>query len=318
MVLFFYGPNVYASRQKLRELVARFKKSSGSDFGLERIDGSKATADQIVSAITALPFLGGHRLVVVEDMLANKDIVASVIANLNRVPEVNVVVFYERQADQRTKGFKDLVKVTRAKKFEPLEGSRLVQWLRKTAQDKGGSFDSETAQYLIERAGNDQWRLSQEIAKLINYESKVSKDAIKQLVEPVFEQTIFDLIEAVSDGQLKRALELYQGLRNNKAEPLYILSMLGWQLHNLLIVKAAEELPASEIAKDFGMSPFVINKTRRLNGRVDFDTLNLTYDSVIETDFKLKTGGGEPDLLMEQLIINLAQLLSPAMPIYQQ
>lgn len=251
-------------------------------------------------------------------MLANKDIVASVIANLNRVPEVNVVVFYERQADQRTKGFKDLVKVTRAKKFEPLEGSRLVQWLRKTAQDKGGSFDSETAQYLIERAGNDQWRLSQEIAKLINYESKVSKDAIKQLVEPVFEQTIFDLIEAVSDGQLKRALELYQGLRNNKAEPLYILSMLGWQLHNLLIVKAAEELPASEIAKDFGMSPFVINKTRRLNGRVDFDTLNLTYDSVIETDFKLKTGGGEPDLLMEQLIINLAQLLSPAMPIYQQ
>lgn len=30
MVLFFYGPNVYASRQKLRELVARFKNPAAA------------------------------------------------------------------------------------------------------------------------------------------------------------------------------------------------------------------------------------------------------------------------------------------------
>jgi DNA polymerase-3 subunit delta len=146
----------------------------------------------------------------------------------------------------------------------------------------------------------------------VSFNKTISQQTIDELVEPVFEQTIFDLIESVSSGQLKRALDLYKGLRANKAEPLYILSMLGWQLHNLLVIKAAAGKNTSEIAKDFGISPFVINKSRRLSERLEMATLELAYEGLVETDLKLKTSAGEPDLLMEQLIISLSQLLSPA------
>ena len=46
MTLFFYGPNSYALRQQLGQMVEAYRKKVGSDFGLERLDG----ADVLVTA----------------------------------------------------------------------------------------------------------------------------------------------------------------------------------------------------------------------------------------------------------------------------
>ena len=314
MILFFYGPNNFAARQKIKELVERFKTTSGNNFGLERFDGTDPLTEPqaVISAISSVPFLSSHRLVIIEDLLANKTLAEAVINGLDQVPRDNVVVFYERAPDERTKAFKELKKIAKTHKFEPLKPPALMNWLKQIIKDNGGQIDPPTARFLIERAGPDQWRLQNEIQKLINFNPQISRAAILELIEPQFEQTIFDLIDNLHRGRADKVLELYHGLRSAKAQPLYVLSMLGWGVRNLIIAKAGEGKPAGEIARDFGLNPFVVNKSLAASRRLDLDSLKQIHRQLLETDYRLKTTPSDPDIALEQLLLGISSQLTVA------
>jgi DNA polymerase-3 subunit delta len=312
MILFFYGPNNYAARQKVTELKERYLKKAGSNFGLETIDVEKLgeeAAQLITTAITSVPFLAEHRLVVIQNILSNANVASAALKVLVHVPESTVVIFYQNSVDERTKLFKELVASSQATKFALISPSRLESWVVKAAQDLGAEINRTEAQFLIERVGADQWRLHNELVKLVNFDQKITKQTIEQLVEPGFEQTIFDLVEAISKGDLARSIDLYQGLRVSKAQPLYILSMIAWQLRNLLVVKAAAGTPQLQIAKEFKTSPFVINKARILAGHMSLSNLSKAYKVLQETDLILKSHNPGEDVVMRQLIFDVSGLL---------
>src|SRR3989344_1316771 len=106
MILFFYGPNSYASRRKLQEIIETYKTKTGSDFGLERIDGITSNAKTLGSALRAVPFLASSRLVVIEYLSANKAASGQVESIIEGLPSTTVVVFYEKELDKRTAYFK--------------------------------------------------------------------------------------------------------------------------------------------------------------------------------------------------------------------
>jgi DNA polymerase III delta subunit len=78
MIFFFYGTNTYTLRQKLRQMTAAYLEKSGSDFGLERIDGQSVSADKLRSALQAAPFLANSRLVIIENLGKNKAVSATI------------------------------------------------------------------------------------------------------------------------------------------------------------------------------------------------------------------------------------------------
>ncbi|MBI4101158.1 DNA polymerase III subunit delta [Candidatus Microgenomates bacterium] len=311
MVLFFYGPNSFAARVKIRETIERFKKKAGSDFGLERFDGDDPTltADKLITAMTSVPFLAEHRLIIIEDLLTNKPIAEVAVKALRRVPKSTVVIWHERKPDERTRLFKMLVKASKPVKFQELGPAQLNGWVRKTAQDMGGKIDQLATNFLIQRVGNDQWRLWHELQKLASFKPTITKDMIEELTEASFEDTIFNLIDALVDGRSQQALELYQGLRSKRAEPLYILNMIAWGLRNLIVVKAAGDRSAAEMAKDHGMSPFVVGKATRAVRDLDLRLLKKIHRQIVATDFRLKTTSADPDILLEQLLFTTSQRL---------
>jgi len=312
MIIFFYGPNTYASWKKLQEMVERFKNSTKNDFGLERFDGDdqNLNAEIVVSAITSVPFLAEHRLVIIENLLSNKTLADAVIHQLDRVPKETVVLFYEVKADERTSAFKQLVKVAKSKKFEQPSEAQLRAWVQRTVAEQGGKIEAAGIQYLVEQAGRDQWKLWQEINKLTTYSSNITKASIEQLVEPSFEKSVFDMVDALAKGNTKQAIEYYQGLRSQKEAPLKILAMIGWQLRNLLVVKAAGERSPGQIAKEAKMAPFVVTKTKSLARNLELPILAKCYRQLQQTDLKLKTTNADPDVAMEQLITDVARGLA--------
>jgi DNA polymerase-3 subunit delta len=123
MTLFFYGPNTYELRHQLGQMVDAYRTKTGSDMGLERIDGATVTFAGLMGALGAAPFLVSSRLVVVEGLSANKPVAAKLAELLGKVPSTTVAVFVERQVDQRTAVFKLLKGCDKVMKFEPLVGS---------------------------------------------------------------------------------------------------------------------------------------------------------------------------------------------------
>jgi len=79
--------------------------------------------------------------------------------------------------------------------FEPLEDSALKTWVASEAASKGLKISHSALSRLVMFAGNDLWRLSNEIDKLAAWaqelEKMVSDDDINRLVTPKIETDIF-------------------------------------------------------------------------------------------------------------------------------
>jgi DNA polymerase III delta subunit len=306
MIFFFYGPNSYAARQQIAKLIAEYEKKTGSNFGLERIDGAKAKPEELNAALQAAPFLASSRLVVIEGLGSNPTVAATIGTAIAQVPATTVAVFYDPAVDQRTGYFKTLKDGAKAIKFEPLSTAKLQQWIVATARDQGAEIERPAVGRLLDLAGEDQWRLGHEIAKLAAYESPITTATVEELVEEGNTETIFNLVEATTAGKVETALRQYRRLRTEGLSEIYMLSMVIWQLRNLLLAGAAGKTTPAELAKAAGMSPFVAGKMLSKRHLFTEDQLKSAFLQAVDTDYQIKSGVGAADVLVEQLIYRLA------------
>jgi DNA polymerase III delta subunit len=155
-------------------------------------------------------------------------------------------------------------------------------------------------------AGEEQWRLRGEITKLANYNPEITVESIEKMVVPGHNESIFDLVEAMSAGKQKEALSLYHDLLGQQINEIYILSMIIWQLRNLLLAKTAGDMPSAELAKQAGMSPFVASKMQTKQRHLSEAAIKQAFLEAVETDYQIKTGQGAADVLVERLILRVA------------
>lgn len=306
MILFFYGPNSYASRRKLQDMVATYKKKTGGDLGLERIEGASTNVKSLVAALQAVPFLTSSRLVIVEYLGANKTASAKIADIIKDVPETTVVVFYEKDVDKRTAYFKHLELDAQVQYFAQLGPTQLAIWIRGQLKAQEAAIEPAAMAELVDRVGDDQWRLEQEILKLANHSQQITRTDVQLLVEPGRDENIFGLVEAIAAGRTNQALTQYQLLLAGGTNEMYMLSMILWQLRNLLLAKTAGAISAAELAKTAAMSPFVAQKSLAKVAQLSEERLKQAFLAATKTEYKIKTGAGRPEELVELLIYNLA------------
>lgn len=306
MIFFFYGPNSFAARQQIAKLAAEYERKTGSNFGLERIDGPRVKPNELMGSLQAAPFLANSRLVIIEDLGANKTIAHEVDKFLKKIPETTVAVFYDADVDRRTSYFKTLSKVARAIKFEPLSTAQLHQWIARQVAAVGAEIERPAIGRLLDLAGEDQWRLSNEIAKLAAYASPITPETVGAMVEENHTETIFNLVEAMTAGNAPTAVHLYRQLRDDGQNEIYMLSMVIWQLRNLLMAKTAGKMGAPELAQAAGMSPFVAGKMLAKRHLFEEEQLKKAFLRAVDTDYQIKSGVGGADVLVEQLIYRVA------------
>jgi DNA polymerase III subunit delta len=308
MVFFFYGTNTYMLRQKLREMTSTYLEKTGTDMGLERIDGANVTIDRLRSSLQASPFLTTSRLIIVESLGKNKVVSAKIDHLIELVPETTVAVFVETEIDQRTVYFKELSKSAKVVQFEALPLPKLGNWIQGQVENLGGTIDRSAVNLLLEMTNGDQWRLSEEIQKLVNYKSTVTRETIMLLVEAGLDQNVFDMVEAMSAGRADEALKTYRKLINAREDPFKILGMVEWQLRNLLLAKAGGQISQPELAKVGGMSPYVAGKMQTAARRHDLDTLKAAFAGAVDTEYFMKTGQVPAEVGLEQLIYRVASV----------
>ena len=175
-------------------------------------------------------------------------------------------------------------------------------------RNRVGVADRAALQELIDVAGEDQWRLSGEINKLVNYHETVLASDVRELVAPSLDQTIFSLVEAMSVGRTAEALAGYHALLKQKQSEIYILTMIQWQLRNLLFAKTAQGLTQAELAKSAGMSPYVAGKMMAAQRRFAEETLAQAYRQAADCEYDIKSGRLKGQVAVEQLIYHVSKL----------
>lgn len=279
MVTVLAGANNFMLRMELAKIIQAFVAQYG-DMAFEQLDGEEVSYERMAEAVQSLPFLVAKKLVVLRTPSVNKQFMEQAETLLSDVPETTDVVLVEPKLDKRTAYHKWLKQHTAYKEYDELDARRLASWVVQFAKEQGSSISLSDAAYLIDAVGTDQQLLSNEICKLVLAGTKITRDTIHQLTEPMPQSKIFDLLDAAFSGQTKKALELYAEQRRLKVEPQEILAMLGWQLRQVALAKTAGT--KHDLIKEGKVSSYSARKAQVIARRLTLERLkNLVYDLVL-------------------------------------
>ncbi len=304
MILVLTGANDFARHTELKNLKASFIKEQG-DFGLEVIEAGTTDFGRLLESVNSLPFLANRRMIILQDPSANKSIGENVDKLLEAVADTTDLIIVESKFDKRLTLYKTLKKKTTVKDFAQLDERGLASWLTDETKLRGGALQGVDALYLIQRVGNNQMGLHNELEKLLSYQPVITRAVIDLLTEPEPQSTVFDLLDAAFSGNHKRAIELYQDQRKQQVEQQAIMGMLCWQVHILAVVKANLKLGPSGIASAAKINPYVVNKTLNLTRNQSLADIKVLIKKVLNLDIRLKSEAIDADEALQHLLLTI-------------
>lgn len=305
MIYVLTGSNWFGLKGRLDGLRAEFVAKNG-ELAVETIDGEEVEFERIRSAVESLPFLSEQKMVVINRLAKNKPASEKITELIEIFNESTLIVIVEPEIDKRSAYYKTLKKLKGFEPYDELDEQESAKRLVDLASQKGGQLSRAEASFLVDRAGNNQQKLSIELEKLMAYDRRVTRENIKLLVEPTPQSSIFSLLDVAFSGDLKATLRLYDDQRAQGTEPLNIVGMLAWQLHAVALVQAAKDKSSAQIAEQSGVKPFVLQKSQRIADRLDRSKLQKFTDDLLDLDIKFKTTPIDQDSALKNLLATIS------------
>ncbi|MBU0648514.1 DNA polymerase III subunit delta [Patescibacteria group bacterium] len=311
MIIWLYGENTYDSRQKLKQLVNKFKQKFDIG-GLNLIYfKEKWEIDELYQAATSAPFLAPKKMVIVENISkhikeSNADTMAGFWA---KIPAETILVLWEQEEKVLDKLFKAMPKKEIFYyKFPLLTPSEVKAWLRQKAREKDTEIDLSAQGLLLEKVGYDLWRLDSELEKLKARagQGKILSEHVNELVDTRLEDNVFIFCNFLVQRKPVQALAALEQLIEADFSETELLNKLVWQLKVLLKLKSyADANPALDpglAAKELGLHPFVVRKASPLLKDFKLSELRETYKKTLELDNNIKLGRISPRLGLEIIV----------------
>jgi len=187
----------------------------------------------------------------------------------------------------------------------------LVDWIETRARARGGQITRDGTYELINTVGDNLRLLDQELQKLVTYtagERAISREDVRLLVPEAAEADIFQMVDALGQGNGRRAIALLHHLLDDGAAPLYLLAMIVRQYRLLLQVKEliGQGLRLPAIASELKQRDFVVEKMTGQARRYSLPQLEAIYERLLETDLAIKTGQMEPVMALDVLVAELS------------
>jgi DNA polymerase-3 subunit delta len=310
MVIFLYGPDTFRSRQKLNEIIERYKKIHKSGLSLKFFDFEKDSFEDFRDTLKSSSMFREKKLLVLKNLFSNRKVENDFLKNLKEISKSKeIILVYEKEIDEKSPLAKELKKEAKFQNFELLEGERLKNWVKREFQKYQAKISNEAIQKLINYVGSDLWQMENEIKKLVNFRDKkeIKIKDIELLVKPKIETDIFKTIDAIAAKNKKRALSLIKEHLQVGDSPTYLLAMINFQFRNLLMIRDLIERGKSltNILRELDLHPFLIKKIYFLAKKFSLEDLKKIYQKIFETDLGIKTGKVDPETALDLLITEI-------------
>lgn len=318
MLIFVYGADTFRSRQKVRELVAAFKKKF-DPAGLNVIKTNAADVElgEIISAGSSLGLFATRRLVLVEGLLALKKPTDEIVRALERQASETVFIALDDLAADKaaahpvTKHFAErpATEVV-AYVFNPLAPRELRTWLSAELSRRVMQLEPRALELLL-ALGNDLWNLSSALDKLAAYAAgrPVLARDVELLVRRPVDENIFACMDAVANRDLPQAATQIRAERNAGVEDAQLFTMLIRQFRLLLTVKSYDETgrtASAAIARELGLHPFVAGKLAAQARGFTVSDLRARFDRLFSLERDIKTGRLTHEAAVDVFLSSLA------------
>lgn len=258
------------------------------------------------------------------------------------LPEENIIIFWEGTDKFKTKLAKSfherLLQEKYAQKFDELRGIQLGGWIGAEVDSRGGKMNREAVQYLVNHVGGDMWRLNSLIDQLLAYclesdknsyikdpemnppQSSLKERKIDELssgrevtvadvelfLDEKVDDNIFNLVDAIVAKQTKQVYKMIEEQYKQGKDANYVFAMVLRQFRILLEMRDVYEredvMQSNVLAQKLKLHPFVVKKSLPLVKRYHMYELQSVYNELLNFDIDVKTGQGEPNLMLDLMV----------------
>jgi len=226
------GSDRALAKQALNRQLAQLDPS-GMDT--DRIDAASNSFDALYAAVTAAPFFGTQRVIVLNGMLAQASAKGgrgakakpdSAVSRLvAAIPETNNLILFDPDLAELSAALKKQLPAGFSVSVnEAPRGAALVELAQRMATENGSKLDNATARAVLDRLFPAYWpqapmnrafdkppsveQLETEIAKLAlaSYPDPISVEIATEMIPQRSEERIFPLLDAVIAGNQRGAL----------------------------------------------------------------------------------------------------------------
>ncbi len=216
------------------------------------------------------------------------------------------LIFVEQEADKNIL-YQTIEKLGEVKEFPLLKLPELISNLEKVCMAYQVTLEDSNARYLVECCGTSMQDLMNETRKLIEYKGtggNITKQDIDQLCIKQIQAIIFDLTDNLGKKEIRKALEVLNGLIANKEPIQKILITLYNHFKKLYIVKIATK-NGEDVAKSMNLKPnqlFLVSKYKMQANYFETEELRKILEELIQLDAKNKVGLIDLEIGLEAIL----------------
>jgi DNA polymerase-3 subunit delta len=318
-LFFLFGSDEFAISRRLKEFESDFTDPASADMNTARLDARTISENDLNTAVNAMPFLAKRRLVLLANPSAkynNASARKKFFEFIEKAPDTTRIVMHEnvepRDAEKHwlVNWAEKNGKLIQTKAFMLPRLREMTGWIVNETRQQGGQIEPRAAELLKDMVGVDTRQAGMEIAKLlayVNWARPVTSADVEAVCIVTSQQSVFDFVDALSNGDGKSAQHLLHRLLETE-DPFALWGMVVRQFR--LLLQAREILDGrgnkNDAARALGVHPFVAEKTTQQAAHFSIETLEAIYRGLLKIDEGVKTGQSTLDLALDTLVVELA------------
>lgn len=314
----FYGPEEFLKKHYLENIEKIILTNELKSLNRIVLEG-KVEVGTIIDNCETLPVFSERKLVIVKNSgvfkakgkgkqenksKGSNDVLLDYIL---QIPEQTCLIFFEEEIDKRMKAINLIKQKGLVVEFPFQKSNELVKWVIKAVKSNGKEIDMMTASQLVENCEQGMTEILNEINKLVSYASdrvNISGADIQKICTKSVKSRIFDLTDAISGKDTKKALKLLEDMVILKEPMAKVLFMITRQFRQILEMKllCSSGMRTEEAATKMGIMTFAAGKIQRQSAAFSIDTLKSALKECLDLDISIKTGRIDERIAVELLI----------------
>lgn len=320
---FLYGKEPFLVKNVANKIVNQIIPDSAKGFNYNRFSGDEMSLDDIEDIVQMVPVLNEKRVVLLDgifvDKFSKKD-VDKIKAILEKIPETTVLIVTVTNPEitvRNNSKLKQLVNACEknglAVDFGIRQKGELVKILYKYVLDQGGTINKSFLYFLTERCGESLDFLMVQLDKILAFvgNREIKKDDIVLLTEVNIENSVFDMTKNILQGNIKNVIIILDNLLKAQTPPVVILGAINMCFIDLYRAKCIQLAGENEKAildfYSYKGKEFRIRNAIRDCSQYSITKLRECIIELSDVDFKMKTTGLDPKILIEKAIFSMMQ-----------
>lgn len=271
-------------------------------------EGKGINPREIIDLAETMPFFADRRVIMIEDSGFAKNACPELADYIPEIPESTCIILVESEVDKRGRLYKAVKNAGRIVEFKQQDERTLARWVLGTLKKEGKNITEETMQAFLGRTGSGMENIERELEKLLCYtmgRNVITTADVEAVCTEQTENRIFEMVQAITEKDQRKALDLYADLLSMKEPPMRILFLITRQFNQLLQLKSlsGQGLDRSELAKKAGIPPFALGKYQTQCRKFTSAQLRQAVEDCVDTEERVKTGQMGDQISVELLIV---------------